>query len=81
MKVLELPIVISFEDDIYIAQCPLIDGAFAEGETPQEASRELTEVIEMILEYKKERGEGINRLIGALTTESDKVVTTLTIGV
>jgi predicted RNase H-like HicB family nuclease len=81
MKVLELPIVISFEEDTYIAQCPLIQGAFAEGETPQEASKELTEVIELILEYKKERGESVGRLIDALTVESDKIVTTLSIGV
>lgn len=63
MRALELPVVISFEEDTYIARCPLIQGAFAEGDTPQEAAKELTEVIEMILEYKKERGEEMSALI------------------
>lgn len=37
MRLLEIPAVISFEEDTYIAKCPLIQGAFAEGETPEEA--------------------------------------------
>ncbi|MCS6989962.1 MAG: hypothetical protein NZM06_10650 [Chloroherpetonaceae bacterium] len=80
MKALELPIVISFEEDVYIARCPLIQGAFAEGDTPQEAAKELSEVIELILQYKKERGDDMSAVIDALTVESDKIVTTITIG-
>ncbi len=80
MKALELPVVISFEEDTYIARCPLIQGAFAEGDTPQEAAKELTEVIELILEYKKERGDEKSAILDALTVESDKIVTTIMVG-
>lgn len=80
MKALELPVIISFEEDAYIARCPLIQGAFAEGDTPQEAAKELSEVIELILQYKKERGDDMSAVIDALTVESDKIVTTITIG-
>ena len=34
-----------------------IQGAFAEGETPEEAVKELINVIQMIKEYNKERGD------------------------
>ncbi|MFN3639240.1 MAG: type II toxin-antitoxin system HicB family antitoxin [Chloroherpetonaceae bacterium] len=80
MKALELPIVVSFEEDTYIARCPLIQGAFAEGDTPQEATKELAEVIELILDYRQERGDDMSALLETLTVESDKIVTTITIG-
>ncbi|HFC96969.1 MAG TPA: type II toxin-antitoxin system HicB family antitoxin [Thermosulfurimonas dismutans] len=56
-KVLGLPVIISWEEDVYIARCPLLQGAFAEGETPEEALRELSEVIKMILTYRLEQKE------------------------
>jgi predicted RNase H-like HicB family nuclease len=74
MRLLEIPAVISFEEDTYIAKCPLIQGAFAGGETPEEAIRELIDVVKIILQYRKERGE---ELINDLVTETDKVITTL----
>jgi predicted RNase H-like HicB family nuclease len=74
MRLLEIPVVISFEEDTYIARCPLIQGAFAEGETPEETIKELIDVIKMILQYRKERGE---KLMDDLIIETDKVVTTL----
>ena len=55
MKYLNLPIEIYFDEDTYIAKCNLLQGAFAEGETPQEAIKELMSVIEMIIETKKEK--------------------------
>ncbi len=63
MKILQLPVIISFDEDTYIAKCPSIQGAFAEGETPEEAVKELINVIQMIKEYKKERGEPISNEI------------------
>ena len=55
MKVLQLAIVVSFDEDTYIAKCLSIQGAFAEGETPGEAVKELINVIQMIKEYETER--------------------------
>ena len=49
MKYLNLPIEIYFDEDTYIAKCNLLQGAFAEGETPQEAIKELMGVIEIII--------------------------------
>ena len=49
---LSLPVVIYFDEDTYIAKCPLIQGAFAEGDTPEEALKELMDVIRMIFEYR-----------------------------
>jgi predicted RNase H-like HicB family nuclease len=77
MKVLELPIIVTFEEDVYIAKCPLIQGAFAEGETSDKAIKELMDVVKMILEYRKERGEDLDELV----IETDKVITTLPIEV
>ena len=53
MKYLNLPIEVYFEEDIYIAKCSLIQGTFAEGETPQEAIKELIYVVEMIISKGK----------------------------
>jgi len=54
MNILNLPIEITREEDTYIAKCPIIQGAFAEWETPEEALSELISVIKMIKEYRKE---------------------------
>jgi len=78
MKVMEIPIVVSFEEDTYIANCPIIQGAFAQGDTPEEAVKELIDVVKMIKEYKNERGEDI---VSEMITETDKVVTTIPIAI
>lgn len=54
MKIFNLPIVVEFVDDVYIAKCPLIQWAFASWETSDEAIKELIDVIKMIREYKKD---------------------------
>lgn len=59
MKIVQLPVVVSYDEDVYIAKCPTIQGAFAQGETPEDAVKELINVIQMIKEYRKERGEAI----------------------
>ncbi|MGH7889320.1 MAG: type II toxin-antitoxin system HicB family antitoxin [Thermodesulfobacteriota bacterium] len=76
MRLLEMPVIVFFEEDTYIAKCPLIEGAFAEGETPEDAIKELIDVVKMILDYKKERGE---KLVDDLVMETDKVITTIPI--
>jgi len=50
MKYLNFPIEVYYDEDTYIAKCNTLQGAFAEGETPQEAIKELMNVMEMILQ-------------------------------
>lgn len=50
-------ILISVNDDGYMAQCPGIQGAFAEGDTIEEAVFNCIDVLKMIADYRKERSE------------------------
>ena len=43
----------------YLAQCDDIQGAFAEGETPEDAIANCISVIDMIIAYRRERNEPI----------------------
>lgn len=78
MKLLEIPVIVEFDEDVYIAKCPVIQGAFAEGESPEDAIRELIEVVKTILEYRKERGE---TLFEDMIVDTNKVITTVPIGI
>ncbi|NWF67387.1 MAG: type II toxin-antitoxin system HicB family antitoxin [Campylobacterales bacterium] len=73
MKYLNFPIEVYYDEDVYIARCNTLQGAFAEGETPQEAIKELMSVIEMILQDKAENKN--------FETVSDRFFTTLPIAV
>ena len=46
-------------DGFYIASCPLLPEARAQGETYEECLANITEVLELCLEYRRERGEEI----------------------
>jgi predicted RNase H-like HicB family nuclease len=46
-------------DGFYIAGCPLIPEAHAQGETYEECLANIKEVLELCLECRKERGEEI----------------------
>ncbi len=48
-------------DGFFIASCPLIPEAHAQGETDAECLANIKEVLELCLEYRKERGEEIPR--------------------
>jgi len=39
----------------YRAKCPILQGAFADGETIEEAVENLRDVIRLILKYREER--------------------------
>ena len=52
-------------DGFYIASCPLIPEAQAQGETYEECLVNIKEVLELCLEFRKERGEEIPAEIGA----------------
>jgi len=46
-------------DGFYIASCPLIPEAQAQGETYKECMANIKEVLKLCLQYRKERGEEI----------------------
>ena len=56
-KALYLTIVVEPDDDGYLARCPGIQGAFAEGDTIEEAIFNCVDVVKMIVAYRTERGE------------------------
>jgi len=51
-------------DGFYIASCPLIPEAHAQGETDEECVSNMKEVLELCLEFRKERGEEIPQEVG-----------------
>jgi len=51
-------------DGFYIASCPLVPEAYAQGETYEECLANIKEALELCLEYRKERGEEIPQEIG-----------------
>ncbi|HXF03916.1 MAG TPA: type II toxin-antitoxin system HicB family antitoxin [Blastocatellia bacterium] len=58
-KAIYLPLIIEPNDDGYLARCPSIQGAFAEGDTPEEAIFNCIDVIKMIAAYRAERRESL----------------------
>ncbi len=51
-------------DGFYIASCPLIPEAHAQGKTYEECVANIKEVLELCLEFRRERGEEIPEEIG-----------------
>jgi predicted RNase H-like HicB family nuclease len=52
-------------DGFYIASCPLVPEARAQGKTYGDCMTNIKEVLELCLEYRKERGEEIPKEIEA----------------
>ncbi len=52
-------------DGFYIASCPLIPEAHAQGETYEECLANMKEVLTLCIEYRKEQGEEIPQEIDA----------------
>lgn len=52
-------------DGFYIASCPLIPEARAQGRTYDECVANMKEVLELCLEFRKERGEEIPQEVDA----------------
>jgi predicted RNase H-like HicB family nuclease len=67
-------IVVESNDDGYLAMIPGIQGAFAEGDTPQEAIFNCIDVLSMIIEYKKEQNETLNLKTIELTNSTGLTV-------
>ena len=47
-------------DGFFIASCPMVPEARAQGETYDECLANMKEVLELCLEYRQERGEEIH---------------------
>ncbi|MBI1936846.1 MAG: hypothetical protein HYS25_01855 [Ignavibacteriales bacterium] len=58
-KAIMASIEIEKNDDGFIARIPGIQGAFAEGDTVEEAVFNCIDVAKMIFEYRKERNESL----------------------
>lgn len=56
-KTMLTSIKIARNDDGFLASIPGVQGAFAEGDTIEEAIFNCIDVVKMIMEYRKERGE------------------------
>jgi len=56
-KFVHLPSVVERNGDSFLVSCPIIQGAFAEGDTIAEAIFNCLDVISVIAAYRKERGE------------------------
>ena len=54
-----LSLVLDPNEDGYLASVPGIQGAFAEGDTIEEAIFNCIEVVKMIIAYRTERGEDL----------------------
>lgn len=49
-----LPLIVEKdEDDFYIVECPLLEGCYTQGKTIDEALRNIKEVIELVIEEKR----------------------------
>jgi predicted RNase H-like HicB family nuclease len=58
-KAVFLSIILTPNDDGYLASVPGIQGAFAEGNTIEEAIFNCIDVVKMIVAYRTERGESL----------------------
>ncbi|MDO8603984.1 MAG: type II toxin-antitoxin system HicB family antitoxin [bacterium] len=54
------PIIIEKTEDGYYAECPFIQGVYAQGETEDEVRTNLRDVLKMTLDDIKSRGERID---------------------
>ena len=43
------------EDNFYVVECPLMEGCYSQGKTLDEALKNIREVIDLLLEEKKNR--------------------------
>lgn len=58
-KAIFLSFVLEQNDDGFLASVPGIQGAFAEGDTIEEAIFNCVDVVKMIVAYRIERGESL----------------------
>ncbi len=76
-RIAHLPVTLERNDDGFLASCPMIQGAFAEGDTIDEALFNCVDVVRMILSYRDERAEPL--LTGHLEEMKEKEKVSFTI--
>ncbi len=74
MKSYNLQVVIEQdEDSVFIAECPALQGCYAQGQTFEEAIKNIQDVIVMCIQEMKEENKKINlkypEVIGVKTLE------------
>ncbi len=79
-KTVLLSLVVAANDGGYLARCPGIQGAFAEGDTIEEAIFNCVDVVKMIAEYRAERGEPLAAHVLEMTPET-QVAVSIPVGV
>jgi len=60
MRAIFLSLVLEMNGDGYLASVPGIQGAFAEGDTIEEAIFNCIDVVKMIADYRAERNENLD---------------------
>jgi len=80
MKTILLSLIVAANNDGYLARCPGIQGAFAEGDTIEEAIFNCVDVVKMIAQYRAERGEALAALVLEMTPET-RVAVSIPVGV
>ncbi|MBC8186311.1 hypothetical protein H8E88_34950 [candidate division KSB1 bacterium] len=75
-----LSVVIEKNGDGFLAKVPGIQGAFAEGDTVEEAIFNCIDAVKIIADYRKEKGESTGLEIMEWTTET-KMTCAVPVGV
>jgi predicted RNase H-like HicB family nuclease len=58
---LHLPVIIERDENgVFVAECPVLKGCYTQGETLEEALKNIREVIQMHIELMMERGEPLS---------------------
>jgi len=58
MQKLRLPVIIERDENgVFVAECPVLKGCYTQGETLEEAMKNIREVIQMHIELMMEWGE------------------------
>ena len=74
-RAIYLSLILETNDDGYLATAPGLQGAFAEGDTIEEAIFNCIDVVKMIAAYRSARGEVLGLNAVELTTGTQLAVT------
>ena len=57
----EYPVVIEYdvEEDVYLAECPLLPGCYTDGETFEEALENIRDAIQLVIESRLAVGDPV----------------------
>ncbi len=61
MKEYQLPVVIEYdpEEDVYLAECPLLQGCYTDGKTYEEALENIHDAIKLCIESRLAVGDPV----------------------